>query len=177
MEDAFIALVPGSERRRLHDAERKMAKAYEPAGRARRFAALVRKETYQVVRDPSSILIGSSAIGPASFSSVMACRSIRRARRSPRVEEATRSRRPSPASFEASALLFRVHRTRPQEFEDDLVLGPGARHPRDPAGFAADHAAGPPSVGPGDRRRSDPNTANFVADYAQGAVANWSASA
>lgn len=156
------------------NAERKMAKAYEPAGRARRFAALVRKETYQVVRDPSSILI--AFVLPLVLLFLFGygvSLDTTRTRVALVVEEATPLTRDLAASFEASRYFSVVTGRDRREFEDDLVLGRVRGILVIPAGFAADHAAGRhPSVqvivdG------SDPNTANFVQNYAQGAVANW----
>lgn len=156
------------------NAERKMAKAYEPAGRARRFSALVRKETYQVVRDPSSILI--AFVLPLVLLFLFGygvSLDTTRTRVALVVEEATPLTRDLAASFEASRYFSVVTGRDRREFEDDLVLGRVRGILVIPAGFAADHAAGrDPSVqvivdG------SDPNTANFVQNYAQGAVANW----
>ncbi|WGI77804.1 ABC transporter permease (plasmid) [Sinorhizobium meliloti] len=155
-------------------AESKMAKAYEPAGRARRFAALVRKESYQVIRDPSSILI--AFVLPLVLLFLFGygvSLDTTRTRVALVVEEATPLTRDLAASFEASRYFSVATGRDRREFEDDLVLGRVRGILVIPAGFAAEHAAGRhPSVqvivdG------SDPNTANFVQNYAQGAVANW----
>ncbi|MDX0520714.1 ABC transporter permease subunit [Sinorhizobium medicae] len=152
----------------------KKAQAYKSSGRARRFAALVRKESYQVVRDPSSILI--AFVLPLVLLFLFGygvSLDTTRTRVALVVEETSPLTRDLAASFEASRYFSVVAGRDRREFEDELVLG----HVRGivviPAGFAADHAAARhPSVqvivdG------SDPNTANFVQNYAQGTVANW----
>ncbi|WP_167354102.1 ABC transporter permease [Sinorhizobium saheli] len=153
---------------------RKIDLEAERAGRARRFAALVRKESYQIVRDPSSILI--AFILPMILLFLFGygvSLDTTRTRVALVVEEATPLTRDLAASFEASRYFFVVSGRDRREFEDDLALGRVRGILVIPAGFAADHAAGRhPSVqvivdG------SDPNTANFVQNYAQGAVANW----
>ncbi|WP_027997707.1 ABC transporter permease [Sinorhizobium arboris] len=156
------------------NALREKAKAYDSRGRARRFAALVRKESYQVVRDPSSILI--AFVLPLVLLFLFGygvSLDTTRTRVALVVEEATPLTRDLAASFVASRYFSVVSGRDRREFNDDLVLGRVRGILVIPAGFAADHAAGRhPSVqvivdG------SDPNTANFVQNYAQGAVANW----
>lgn len=150
------------------------AHGHESSGRIRRFAALVRKESYQVVRDPSSILI--AFVLPLVLLFLFGygvSLDTTRTRVALVVEETSPLTRDLAASFEASRYFSVVAGRDRREFEDELVLG----HVRGilviPAGFATDHMAGRhPSVqvivdG------SDPNTANFVQNYAQGTVANW----
>lgn len=143
-------------------------------GGARRFAALVRKESYQIVRDPSSILI--AFVLPLILLFLFGygvSLDTTRTRIALVIEDEMPLTRDLAASFEASRYFAVVEGRDRREFEDDLVLGRVRGIVVIPARFAADHAAGhDPSVqvivdG------SDPNTANFVQNYAQGAVASW----
>ncbi|MGF6258390.1 ABC transporter permease [Ensifer sp. LBL] len=144
------------------------------ATRARRFAALVRKESYQIVRDPSSILI--AFVLPMILLFLFGygvSLDTTQTRIGLVVEEEAPLTRDLAAGFQASRyFLVTVGRDR-RDFEEDLVLGRVRGIIVIPAGFMADYAAGRhPNVqvlvdG------SDPNTANFVQNYAQATVANW----
>ncbi|MBD9651232.1 ABC transporter permease (plasmid) [Ensifer sp. PDNC004] len=144
------------------------------ATRARRFAALVLKESYQIVRDPSSILI--AFVLPMILLFLFGygvSLDTTQTRIGLVVEEEAPLTRDLAAGFQASRyFLVTVGRDR-RDFEEDLVLGRVRGIIVIPAGFMADYAAGRhPNVqvlvdG------SDPNTANFVQNYAQATVANW----
>lgn len=143
-------------------------------GRGRRFAALVRKESYQIIRDPSSILI--AFVLPLILLFLFGygvSLDTTQTRIGLVIEQETPLTRDLAASFQASRYFAtRLGRDR-RDFEDDLVLGQIRGIVVIPARFAADYAAGRhPSLqvlvdG------SDPNTANFVQNYAQATVANW----
>ncbi|APG94703.1 ABC transporter permease [Sinorhizobium americanum] len=146
----------------------------EGSGRARRFAALVRKETYQVVRDPSSILI--AFVLPLILLFLFGygvSLDTTQTRIGLVVEEATPLTRDLAASFQASRYFAVVNGRDRREFGDDLVLGRVRGIVVIPARFAADHAAGRNPAVQVIVDGSDPNTANFVQNYAQGTVANW----
>ncbi|WP_312363881.1 ABC transporter permease [Ensifer sp.] len=143
-------------------------------GRARRFAALVRKESYQIVRDPSSILI--AFVLPLILLFLFGygvSLDTTQTRVGLVVEQETPLTRDLAAGFQASRYFtVSVGRDR-RDFEDDLVLG----HIRGivviPARFAADYAAGQHPALQVLVDGSDPNTGNFVQNYAQATVANW----
>lgn len=143
-------------------------------GRARRFAALVRKESYQIVRDPSSILI--AFVLPLILLFLFGygvSLDTTQTRIGLVVEQETPLTRDLAAGFQASR-YFTVSLGRDRrDFEDDLVLG----HIRGivviPTRFAADYAAGQHPALQVLVDGSDPNTANFVQNYAQATVANW----
>ncbi|WFU49883.1 ABC transporter permease [Sinorhizobium terangae] len=153
---------------------RKSDSIEERGGRARRFAALVRKESYQIVRDPSSILI--AFVLPLILLFLFGygvSLDTTRTRVALVVEEATPLTRDLAASFQGSRYFAVVNGHDRREFEDDLVLGRVRGILVIPAGFAADHAAGRHPAIQVIVDGSDPNTANFVQNYAQGTVANW----
>src|SRR3546814_8552358 len=92
--------------------------------RARRFAALVRKESYQVVRDPSSILI--AFVLPLILLFIFGygvSLDASRTRVGLVVETATPIARDLAASFQASRYFDVVNGRDRRAFEDDLVLG------------------------------------------------------
>ncbi|WVT77201.1 ABC transporter permease (plasmid) [Sinorhizobium chiapasense] len=144
------------------------------AARARRFAALVRKESYQIVRDPSSILI--AFVLPMILLFLFGygvSLDTTQTRVGLVIEEEAPLTRDLAAGFQASRYFkVTVGRDR-REFEKDLVLG----HVRGivviPAGFTADHSAGRHPALQVLVDGSDPNTANFVQNYAQATLANW----
>ena len=144
--------------------------------RARRFLALVRKESYQVVRDPSSILI--AAVLPLILLFLFGYAvslDTTRTRIGLVVESATPVTRDLAASFQASR-YFEVVRGRDRRaFEEDLVLGRIRGILVIPASFAGDFAAGREPTIQVIVDGSDPNTASFVQNYAQGVVATWAA--
>ena len=136
MEDAFIALVQGSEPRRNAD-ERSGRMSTRPITSRRRFATLVRKETYQIVRDPEQHPHRlRAAADPA-----LPVRLWRLARHHPHPHrprgrgDRRRSPRILAASFQASRYFAVTHGRDRREFEEDLVHRPRARHRRHPADF------------------------------------------
>ncbi len=144
--------------------------------RSRRFLALVRKESYQVVRDPSSILIAFvlPLILLFLFGYAVSLDTTR-TRVGLVVESATPVTQDLAASFQASRYFDVVNGRDRRIFEDDLTLGRIRGIIVIPSTFAGDFAEGDaPSIqvivdG------SDPNTASFVQNYAQGVVATWAA--
>jgi ABC-2 type transport system permease protein len=145
-----------------------------PRDRSRRLRALVRKEFYQVGRDPSSILI--AAVLPLILLFLFGygvSLDATRTRLGVAVETSTPAAESLAASFEASH-YFDVTRGRDRrQLEDDLILGRVRGVVIVPATFADDLS----------QRRvpqiqvlvdgSDPNTASFVQNYVQGVVARW----
>ncbi|MFS8113081.1 ABC transporter permease [Rhizobium jaguaris] len=142
--------------------------------RARRFAALVRKESFQIMRDPSSILIAFLlpiillflfGYGVSLDTQLTRVGLV--------MEETTPLTADLAASFSASRYFSVVSGRDRRQFEEDLVLSRVRGIIVIPANFTANYMAG-------DRPQlqvivdgSDPNTANFVQNYAQGAVTNW----
>jgi len=145
-----------------------------PSGRRRRLFALVRKESFQAIRDPSSILI--AFVLPLILLFLFGygvSLDTTRTRIGLVTEELTPLTQDLSASFQASR-YFDVAMGRDRRlFEEDLVLGKVRGIVVIPADFTTRYtAANRPAIqvivdG------SDPNTANFVQNYAQGAVANW----
>jgi len=144
--------------------------------RIRRFAALVRKETYQVLRDPSSILI--AFILPLILLFLFGygvSLDATRTRIGLVVEDPTPITRDLAASFQASRYFDVVYGNNRRQFEEDLVVGRVKGIVVIPATFAADYAA---HAGPAIQvivDGSDPNTAGFVQNYVRGVVATWGA--
>ncbi|MBB3409186.1 ABC-2 type transport system permease protein [Rhizobium sp. BK316] len=144
------------------------------SSRARRFAALVRKESYQAIRDPSTILI--VFVLPLILLFLFGygvSLDTTRTRIALVLEQATPLTQDLAASFQASRYFsVTVGRDR-RMFENDLVLGKVRGIVVISADFATDYAAGNRPQIQVLVDGSDPNTANFVQNYAQGAVANW----
>jgi ABC-2 type transport system permease protein len=144
------------------------------SSRIRRFSALVRKETYQAIRDPSTILI--AFVLPLILLFLFGygvSLDTTRTRIGLVLEQATPLTQDLAASFQASRYFtVTVGRDR-RMFHDDLVLGNVRGIVVIPADFAADFAAGNHPQIQVLVDGSDPNTANFVQNYAQGTVANW----
>jgi ABC-2 type transport system permease protein len=144
--------------------------------RARRLAALVRKETYQIIRDPSSILI--AFVLPLILLFLFGygvSLDATRTRIGLVVEDPTPITRDLAASFQASRYFDVMNGTDRRQFEEDLITGRVRGIVVIPATFTADYAqASSPEIqvlvdG------SDPNTASFVQNYARGVVATWAA--
>jgi len=144
--------------------------------RARRFGALVRKETLQILRDPSSILI--ALVLPLILLFLFGfgvSLDVTKTRVGLVVESSTPMAEDLAASFRASRYFSVVDARDRRSFEEDLVL----RRIRGiiviPSTFVRD------SVGRSAPQiqlivdGSDPNTANFVQNYVQGTVATWAA--
>jgi len=144
------------------------------SGRRRRLFALVRKESFQAIRDPSSILI--AFVLPLILLFLFGygvSLDTSRTRIGLVTEAMTPLTQDLSASFQASRYFdVAIGRDR-RLFEEDLVIGKVRGIVIIPAEFTTRYSAGnSPSIqvivdG------SDPNTANFVQNYAQGAVANW----
>jgi ABC-2 type transport system permease protein len=145
------------------------------SSRARRFAALVRKESYQAIRDPSTILI--AFVLPLILLFLFGygvSLDATRTRIGLVMEAPTPAARTLAASFEASRYFdVRLGRDR-REFTDDLVRGTVKGIVVIPANFAADQmkrgAISPIQV---IVDGTDPNTASFVQNDAQGVLASW----
>jgi len=143
-------------------------------GRAHRFAALVRKESHQIVRDPSSLLI--AVVLPMILLFLFGygvSLDVSRTRVGLVVESATPITQDLAASFQASRYFEVVEGRDRREFEDDLVLGRIRGILVIPADFSSDYASGREPEVQVLVDGSDPNTANIVQNYAQGVVANW----
>jgi ABC-2 type transport system permease protein len=142
--------------------------------RARRFAALVRKESLQVVRDPSSILI--AFVLPLILLFLFGygvSLDTTQTRVGLVIEETTPLANDLAASFQASH-YFSVTTGRDRRlFEDDLVLARIRGIIVIPADFSKNFAAGTRPQLQVIVDGSDPNTANFVQNYVQATVANW----
>lgn len=144
--------------------------------RVRRFTALVRKETYQIIRDPSSILI--AFVLPLILLFIFGygvSLDATRTRIALVVEDPTPTTRDLAASFQASR-YFDVARGRDRrEFEDDLIIGRVRGIVVIPSAFSASYAAGAAPAIQVIVDGSDPNTASFVQNYTRGVVATWTA--
>ncbi|EJC80899.1 ABC-type multidrug transport system, permease component [Rhizobium leguminosarum bv. trifolii WSM2297] len=144
------------------------------SGRIRRLSALVRKESFQAIRDPSSILI--AFVLPLILLFLFGygvSLDTTRTRIGLVTEEMTPLTQDLSASFQASR-YFEVALGRDRRlFEEDLVLGKVRGIVIIPADFTTAYTAGNHPDIQVIVDGSDPNTANFVQNYAQGAVANW----
>jgi ABC-2 type transport system permease protein len=142
----------------------------------RRLATLVRKETYQIARDPSSVLIAlvlpvillflfgyavSLDTGLTRIGLV--------------VEESTPLTQDLAASFRGSPYFAVTYGRDRREFEEDLVLGRVRGIVVIPQTFAADFTAGRNPSLQVIVDGSEPNNANFVQSYTQGTVVTWAA--
>lgn len=146
------------------------------AGRLRRLWALVRKEALQIVRDPSSILI--AFVLPFILIFLFGygvSLDTTRTRIGLVVEETTPSAQDLAASFRASRYFDVVDGHDRREFEEALVLGRVRGIVVIPATFAADLAGRRPAAIQVLVDGAEPNTANFVQNYARGVVATWAA--
>jgi ABC-2 type transport system permease protein len=145
-------------------------------GTARRLAALVRKESLQVVRDPSSILI--AFVLPVVLLFLFGygvSLDTARTRVGLVIEAETPLTQDLAASFQASR-YFDVAISRDRRgFEEDLVLGRIRGLIVVPANFAGDFAAQKNPTVQVIVDGSEPNTASFVQNYTQGVVSNWAA--
>lgn len=145
--------------------------------RLARFAALVRKESYQIVRDPSSILIALVLPLLLIFLFGYAVSLDATQTRIGLVMEApTPQARSLAASFMASRYFDPILGTDRRQFADDLVRGRIKGIVVIPATFAADQ------LQPGEASPiqvivdgTDPNTASFVQNDAAGVLASWQA--
>ncbi|KXF76541.1 hypothetical protein ATN84_10775 [Paramesorhizobium deserti] len=144
--------------------------------RARRFAALVRKETYQVIRDPSSILI--AFVLPLILLFLFGygvSLDATRTRIGLVMEDPTPITRDLAASFQASRYFDVTNGNDRRQFEEDLIVGRVRGIVVIPSTFSSDFAAGTAPAIQVIVDGSDPNTASFVQNYARGVVATWAA--
>ncbi|MDL2398696.1 ABC transporter permease [Rhizobium mayense] len=142
--------------------------------RARRFAALVRKESFQIMRDPSSILI--AFVLPMILLFLFGygvSLDTQLTRVGLVMEETTPLTADLAASFSASRYFSVVSGRDRRQFEEDLVLSRVRGIIVIPANFTANYMAGNRPQLQVIVDGSDPNTASFVQNYAQGAVTNW----
>ena len=142
--------------------------------RIRRFAALVRKESYQAMRDPSTILI--AFVLPLILLFLFGygvSLDTTRTRVGLVMEETTPLTQALAASFQASRYFSVTTSQDRRVFEEDLVNGRLRGILVIPANFTRDYAAGHHPRIQVIVDGSEPNTANFVQNYAQGTVANW----
>jgi len=147
----------------------------DASARRRRLGALVRKESLQIGRDPSSILI--AVVLPLILLFLFGygvSLDADRLRIGLVIERATPAASELAATFAASRFLdVRVARDR-RAFAADLVAGRIRGIVVIPATFPDRHTARA-----GERRiqvitdGSEPNTANFVQNYARGVFATW----
>ena len=142
----------------------------------RRLATLVRKETYQIARDPSSVLIALvlPVILLFLFGYAVSL-DTGRTRIGLAVEEATPLTQDLAASFRASPYFTVTYGRDRREFEEDLVLGRVRGIVVIPQTFAADFTAGRNPSLQVIVDGSEPNNANFVQSYTQGTVVTWAA--
>jgi ABC-2 type transport system permease protein len=143
---------------------------------SRRLATLIRKEVYQIVRDPSSILI--TLILPAILLFLFGygvSLDTARTRIDLVVEDASPLTEELAASFRASPYFTVTYGRDRRQFQDDLVLGRVRGIVVIPATFAADFTAGRKPALQVIVDGSEPNNANFVQNYTQGTVATWAA--
>jgi drug efflux transport system permease protein len=144
------------------------------SGRARRLAALVRKETFQIIRDPSSILI--AFVLPLILLFLFGygvSLDATRTRIGVAVETMTPLTQDLAASFMASRYFEVKQGHDRREFEEALVVGEVRGIVVIPSTFASDFAARNKPQVQVIVDGTDPNTANFVQGYAQGVVATW----
>jgi ABC-2 type transport system permease protein len=144
------------------------------SSRTRRLAALVRKETYQIIRDPSSVLI--AFVLPLILLFLFGygvSLDATRTRIGVVVETMTPLTQDLAASFSGSR-YFEVRQGRDRrEFEDALVIGEVRGIVVIPATFTSDFAGRNHPQLQVIVDGTDPNTANFVQGYAQGVVTTW----
>ncbi len=143
---------------------------------ARRLAALVRKETLQALRDPSTLLIAFVLPAVLLFLFAYAVSlDIRKVRIGVVVESPGASAQQLAAAFAATRFLEVTFAHDRREVGDLVVAGKLRGYVVIPQDFeqrlatAGSDTALVQVVTDG----SQPNTANFVANYAQGVVQNW----
>jgi drug efflux transport system permease protein len=145
--------------------------------RLRRFLALVRKETYQILRDPSSILI--AFVLPLILLFLFGYAVSLDATRTKIglvIETPTPAARSLAASFEASRYFDVTLGTDRRQFTDDLIRGKIKGIVVIPSTFAGDRLRrGDISSVQVIVDGSEPNTASFVQNDAQGVLASWAA--
>lgn len=148
-----------------------------PTGaRLHRVFALVRKESFQIVRDPSSILIAFVLPMILLFLFGYAVSLDATRTRIGLVDEApTTLSQDLAASFHASPYFDVVVAHDRRAFEEDLILSRIRGIVVIPAGFTAAITGGKQPQVQVIVDGSEPNTANFVQNYTQAVVARWEA--
>ncbi len=151
-----------------------VAAAPADEGGARRLRALVRKESRQIIRDPSSILIGF--VLPILLLLIFGygvSLDTARVRMGVVLEDARPAATDLVRSFEASHYFDVVRSFDRASMERELVAGRVRGIVVVPPDFSERLSAGrQPSVQV-ITDGSQPNTANFVANYARGAISTW----
>lgn len=152
------------------------AQAANRTSRVRRFLALVRKETFQLLRDPSSILI--AFVLPVVLLFLFGygvSLDTGRTRIGLVMEEQTPLAEDLGASFRGTRYFDVVPGRDRRDFDAQLVSGEIRGIVIIPARFTSDFAGGMNPQVQVIVDGSDTNTANFVQNYAQGVVASWAA--
>lgn len=159
------------------DAALETKRAVPAAGRpvvGRRLLALIRKETFQLLRDPSSILIAFVlpvvlllifGYGVSLDANVTRIGLV--------VENPAPATLDLAASFEASRFFEVEYGTDQRQFAEKLVRGDIAGIVVIPDAFIGDFADGRRPQVQVIVDGTDPNTAGFVQNYAQGVVRTW----
>lgn len=145
-------------------------------GRARRLMALIRKESFQIVRDPSSILI--ALVLPLILLFLFGygvSLDTTKTRVGLVLEEASPVTLDLAASFQNSRYFDVTIGHDRREFARDLVESRIGGILVIPDGFTADLTAARHPAVQVIVDGADPNTANFVQNYAAGTVSTWEA--
>jgi len=145
-------------------------------GRARRLVALIRKESFQIVRDPSSILI--ALVLPLILLFLFGygvSLDTTQTRVGLVLGETTPVTLDLAASFQNSRYFDVAVGHDRREFAQDLVESRIGGILVIPSGFTADLTAARHPVVQVIVDGADPNTANFVQNYAAGTVSTWEA--
>jgi ABC-2 type transport system permease protein len=143
-------------------------------GRLRRFLALVRKESAQVVRDPSSLMIAFALPVMLLFLFGYALSlDTTTTRIGLVVEQSSPLAADLASAFRASRYFDVVEGRDRREFEPELVLGTIHGIVVIPAEFAADRAAGRSPAVQVLVDGTEPNTAGFIQNYVAATVQNW----
>ncbi len=146
------------------------------AGSFRRIGALGFKETLQILRDPSSLLIaGLLPLILLFLFGYGVSLDTTNVRVGIVVEMPDPATRDLAAAFAASRYFTVRQGTDVREFRDDLVAGRLKGIVVIPAEFTADRLGGRKPAIAVLTDGADPNTAGFVARYAEGVIANWAA--
>ena len=149
-------------------------KAPRPSDRVRRISALIRKESRQIMRDPSSLII--AVILPLTLLFLFGYGVSFDARRIA-IGLVVENPTPETGSFTASLVNSPLFSTRTargrRSFESDLVAGRIDGIVVLAAGFSAQAARGDRAPVQVIVDGSDPNKATFVRNYLQGVWANW----
>lgn len=157
-------------------AQETRAKSAENGGVRRRLRALVVKETIQIFRDPSSILI--AFVLPLILLFLFGygvSLDVDRVRIGLVVESPSRASENLAGAFKATRYFDVAQANDRRIFEDDVVAGRLRGIVVIPANFEERIAAADPALVQVIADGSEPNTAKFVQNYARGVVQNWRA--